>query len=129
MASNVSQPGSSSHVAVLVVEIQPPLFEGLTRIASLCQGMEVSLAATWPAAFGHLREHRFDVLLVDVDAMEWPALRELTALRAAAPEALLIALTAEPDAEVSCACRSRGADRVLGFDEAYVGLFRLTHGG
>lgn len=121
---NTCQPGIESQLAVLVVETEPHLAAGLARISFLGEGMAVFMAATWSEAFGRLQERRYDILLVDVDDMDWPTLRELAALRRASSGALLIALTAEPDLEVYRVCRAQGADRVLSFQDALSSLYR-----
>lgn len=117
---------SGSSVSVLVVETVPLLAARLFRVALLFEGMSVSLAETFPDALSRLQAGDFDVLLVDVDGMKWPALGELAALRTAAPGALLIALTAERQPEVTDACRAQGADRVLDVDEVWAELRWLT---
>lgn len=122
MASHVSHSDPCAPVSVLVIETVPFLAARLFRIALLCEWMKVSLAEAWTDALAVLGERQFDVLLVNVDTMRWPALEELVALRAAAPGALLVALTAEAEPEISRSCRARGADRVLELHEVLGGL-------
>jgi DNA-binding NtrC family response regulator len=122
MSTQISESGSSGPAHVLVVEPAPSVAAHLFRVALSCDRISVSFAESWDQALASLRERRFDVLLVDVDTMRWPALEELATMRAAAPAAHVIALTAEAEPEMASACRVRGADRVLALHDALKGL-------
>lgn len=126
MNSKTHRPASDAPVTVLVVEPVPFVAARLFRIALLCERLEISLAETFAGAAARLRQRPSDVVIVDVDTMRWPALRELDELRAAAPGALLVALTCEADPEISLACRARGADRVLDVHAVLAELRRLA---
>ncbi len=126
MDSRTRSPAPDTPITVLVVEPAPLLAARLFRIALLCENLDVALAEGFAAAVARLQADPFDVVIVDVDTMAWPALRELDALRGAAPGALLVAVTCEADPEISLACRARGADRVLDLHAVLAELVRLS---
>jgi hypothetical protein len=126
MNSTTRFPPSDSPITVLVIEPVPLLAARLLRIALLCETMDVSLAEGFAPGSARLRDYPYDVVIVDVDTMSWPGLRELEELRAAAPGALLVAVTSEADPETSLACRARGADRILDLRAVLAELVRLS---
>ncbi len=99
--------------SLLVVETSPLLAERLARLARACGGVTIAVAESGAAALSQLRTASFDVVVVDVDGLRWPDLPELGEMRAARPDALLMALTADFERETVSACRARGAELVL----------------
>jgi two-component system response regulator HydG len=102
------EPVPTPRAALLIVDDEPPNLDSLERIFSR-EGYRVLLAATGAAALDTLRREPADVVLTDLMMPGMSGQELLRAVRAVAPEAEVVLMTAYGTVEAAVAAMKDGA--------------------